>query len=109
MLLVISDPGLYLCIFCSLRLRCGATTKTAGFNKDGRRARPSLPTLPGTDGTIGRQGPGVRTGRLGTLQLMRKVGDQMGEIFLDVLVFCVDKVGLGLDRDSPQDEWAAAL
>ena len=30
MLLVISDPGLYLCIFCSLRLRCGATTEPMG-------------------------------------------------------------------------------
>ena len=35
--------------------------------EDGRLARPSLPTLPGTDGTIGRQGPAVRPGRLGTL------------------------------------------
>ena len=30
--------------------------RTAAFNKDGRRARPSLPTLPGTDATIGRLG-----------------------------------------------------
>ena len=30
MLLVISDLGLYLCIFCSLRLRCGATTEPMG-------------------------------------------------------------------------------
>ena len=30
MLLVISDLGLYLCIFCSFRLGCGATKKTAG-------------------------------------------------------------------------------
>ena len=29
---------------------------------------PSLPTPPGTDWTIGRQGPGVRMGRLGTLE-----------------------------------------
>ena len=35
--------------------------------EDGRLARPSIPTLPGTDGTIGRQGPAVRPGRLGTL------------------------------------------
>ena len=34
---------------------------------DGRLARPSLLTLPGTDGTIGRQGPAVLPGRLGTL------------------------------------------
>ena len=27
---VISNPGLYLCIFCSLRLRCGATTEPMG-------------------------------------------------------------------------------
>ena len=27
---VISDPGLYLCIFCSLRLRCEATTEPMG-------------------------------------------------------------------------------
>ena len=44
-----------------------STYSPAVFTKDGRRARPSLPTLPGTDGTIGRQGLGVRTGRLGTL------------------------------------------
>ena len=50
-----------------------STYRTAEFNKDGRRARPSLPTLPGTDGTIGRQGPGVRTGRLGTFFEKRKV------------------------------------
>ena len=30
MLPVISDPGLYLCIFCSLRLKCGATTEPMG-------------------------------------------------------------------------------
>ena len=30
MLLVISDPGLYLCIFCSLKLRCGATAEPIG-------------------------------------------------------------------------------
>ena len=30
MLPVISDPGLYLCIFCSLRLRCGATVEPMG-------------------------------------------------------------------------------
>ena len=35
--------------------------------EDGRLARPSIPTQPGTDGTIRRQGPAVRTGRLGTL------------------------------------------
>ena len=43
------------------------TYRTAVIMEDGRLARPSLPTLPGTDGTMGRQGPGVRTGRLGTL------------------------------------------
>ena len=43
-----------------------STYSPAVFTKDGRRAWPSLPTLPGTDGTIGRQGPGVRTGRLDT-------------------------------------------
>ena len=44
-----------------------STTWTAVFLRFGRFALASLPTLPGTDGTIGRQGPGVRTGRLGTL------------------------------------------
>ena len=39
--------------------------------EDGRLAQPSLPTLPGTDETIGRQGPGVQTGRLGTLVLIQ--------------------------------------
>jgi len=48
-----------------------STYSPAVFTKDGRRAWPSLPTLPGTDGTIGRQGPGVRTGRLGTLVVDR--------------------------------------
>ena len=47
------------------------------FTKDGRRARPSLPTLPGTDGTIGRQGPGVRTGRLGTLAKTDTIDDKL--------------------------------
>ena len=47
-----------------------STYRTAVFNKDGRRARPSLHTLPGTDGTIGRQGPGIQTGRLGTLSVV---------------------------------------
>ena len=35
--------------------------------EDGRLARPSLPALPWTGGPIGRQGPAVRPGRLGTL------------------------------------------
>ena len=30
MLPVISDPDLYLCIFCSLRLQCGATAEPMG-------------------------------------------------------------------------------
>ena len=41
--------------------------RTAVFLQDGRLARPSLPTLTGTETTIRRQGPGVGTGRLGTL------------------------------------------
>ena len=47
------------------------TYRTTVIMEDGRLARPSLPTLPGTDGTIGRQGPSVRTGRLGTLVIYR--------------------------------------
>ena len=50
--------------------------RTAVIMEDGRFARPSLPTLPGTDGTIGRQGPGVRTGRLGTLAVGQGDGDR---------------------------------
>ncbi|PUU80219.1 hypothetical protein B9Z19DRAFT_1123898 [Tuber borchii] len=46
--------------------------------EDGRRARPSLPTLPGTDGTTGRQGPAVRTGRLGTLDLVALMSVAIG-------------------------------
>ena len=40
--------------------------------EDGRLARPSIPTPPGKDWTIGRQGPAVRTGRLGTLMRILK-------------------------------------
>ena len=51
-----------------------STYSPAVFTKAGRRARPSLPTLPGTDRTIGHQGPGVRTGRLGTLVVEMLLG-----------------------------------
>jgi len=69
------------------------------FTKDGRRAWPSLPTLPGTDGTIGRQGPGVRTGRLGTLVVIPlAIAKRFAAPFVDhhtpilVLLFAIGEV-----------------
>jgi len=67
---VLTQDGRYLPEVTISKKDCRARPSTyspAVFTKAGRRAWPSLPTLPGTDGTIGRQGPGVRTGRLGTL------------------------------------------
>jgi len=46
-----------------------STSRAAVGIKDVRPAQPSLPTLPGTDRTIGRQGPTVCPGQLGTLLL----------------------------------------
>ena len=69
---VLTKDGRYLPEVTISKKDCRARPSTyspAVFTKDGRRARPSLPTLPGTDRTIGRQGPAVRTGRLGTLHL----------------------------------------
>ena len=68
---VLTQDGRYLPEVTISKKDCRARPSTyspAVFTKDGRRAWPSLPTLPGTDGTIGLQGPGVRTGRLGTLE-----------------------------------------
>jgi len=71
---VLTQDGRYLPEVTISKKDCRARPSTYSpvvFTKDGRRAWPSLPTLPGTDGTIGRQGPGVRTGRLGTLNELR--------------------------------------
>jgi len=70
---VLTQDGRYLPEVTISKKDCRALPSTyspAVFTKDGRRAWPSLPTLPGTDGTIGRRGPGVRTGRLGTLYML---------------------------------------
>ena len=67
---VLTQDGRYLPEVTISEKDCRARPSTyspAVFTNDERRAQPSLPTLPGTDGTIGRQGPGVRTGRLGIL------------------------------------------
>lgn len=47
-----------------------STYRPAVFTKDRRNARPALATMPGTERTIGRQGPAVRTGHLGTLFIL---------------------------------------
>jgi len=67
---VLTKDGRYLPEVTISKKDCRARPSTyspAVFTKDERLARPSLPTLPGTDGIIGRQGPGVQTGRLATL------------------------------------------
>ena len=74
MLPVISDPSLYLCISCSLRLLCGATTERMGdglghMNDDRAqkvvvlihdgRALPEV-TIPKKTAGLGRQPTGLR-------------------------------------------------
>jgi len=97
---VLTQDGRYLPEVTISKKDCRARPSTyspAVFTKAGRRAWPSLPTLPGTDRTIGRQGPGVRTGRLGTLVGGRGLRAPQALELLKASIASLDQVYICID------------